>query len=84
MVNKAIVFLSFVFMSRIQKSSNFQDISACNKAYWQSKTPQERLEVALKLIRYAKDLYRANPTNKPLIDGGVILKSNTPIERRRR
>ena len=59
-------------MSRIQKSSSFTEISSYDKAYWWAKTPTERLEAARNLIRYAKALYKANPANKPLSDGGHL------------
>lgn len=68
----------------IYKSQNPDDIPKYDKAYWHSKTPQERLEAALKLILHAKAIYRANPKNPPLDHGNRILKSPTPIERRKR
>ena len=71
-------------MSIIRKSSNFDDIPAYDKAYWWAKTPQERLAAALKLIRRANAIYRANPANPPLHNGGQVLKSDKPIQRRGR
>jgi hypothetical protein len=68
----------------IYKSQNPNDIPKYDKLYWHSKTPQERLEAALKLILHAKAIYRANPKNPPLNYGTRILKSRTPIERRKR
>lgn len=67
--------------SRILKSSSFNDIRLYDKEYWWAKTPQERLDAALKLIKYAKAIYKANPNNPPLAQEGVIIKSRTPIER---
>lgn len=71
-------------MSRIYKSSKFEDIPTYDKAYWWAKTPEERLRAAWKLIQHARAIYYANPNNPPLINGPRILKSNTPIERRKR
>lgn len=71
-------------MSRIHKSSNFEDIPAYDKEYWWAKTPQERLAAALKLIRRAKAIYYANPKNPPLGNGGQVIKSSTPIDQRKR
>ncbi len=71
-------------MSIIHKSSNPADIPAYDKAYWWAKTPQARLTAALKLIRRAKAIYYANPKNPPLGNGGQVLKSDKPIQRRRR
>ncbi len=71
-------------MSHIHKSGNFNDIPAYDKAYWWAKTPQERLAAALKLIRRAKAIYYANPANPPLGNGGQVLKSDKPIQRRGR
>ncbi|WP_128546849.1 hypothetical protein [Larkinella soli] len=71
-------------MSIIRKSGSFPEIPEYDKAFWWSKTPEERLEAALKLILQAKMIYRANPLNPPLTSHGTgILKSHTPIERRR-
>lgn len=67
----------------IYKSQNPDDIPKYDKAYWHSKTPKERLEAALKLILHAKAIYRANPKNPPLDYGTGILKSRTPIKRRK-
>lgn len=44
---------------------------------------QECLTTALKLIQFAKEIYKANPENKPLDNGTRTFKSNTPIERRK-
>ena len=71
-------------MSVIRKSQNFNDIPSYDKEYWWAKTPQERLDAALKLIQFAKEIYKANPANKPLDNGTRICNSNTPIERRKR
>ena len=71
-------------MSTIHKSSNPADIPKYDKEYWWAKTPQERLAAALKLIRRAKAIYYANPTNPPLGNGGQVFKSDKPIQRRRR
>ncbi|MDF7818361.1 hypothetical protein P1X15_12170 [Runella sp. MFBS21] len=65
----------------IIKSQNPDDIPKYDKELWHSKTPQQRLEAALKLILYAKAIYKANPANPPLDNGSRILKSRTPIER---
>jgi hypothetical protein len=65
-------------MDIIRKSSNPADIPAYDKDYWWSKTPQERLAAALKLIRRAKAIYYANPKNPPLGNGGQVLKSDKP------
>ncbi|WP_338869427.1 hypothetical protein WBJ53_20095 [Spirosoma sp. SC4-14] len=70
-------------MSTIHKSQNFNDIPAYDKEYWWSKTPQERLAAALKLIRRAKAIYYANPANASLGNGGQVLKSNRPIKHRK-
>ncbi|QIP15800.1 hypothetical protein G8759_25800 [Spirosoma aureum] len=66
-------------MPPIRKSSNPDDIQAYGKEYWWSKTPEERLVAALKLICRAKAIYYANPNNPPLSNGGQVLKSNKPI-----
>ncbi|WP_165940029.1 hypothetical protein [Dyadobacter psychrotolerans] len=50
-------------MGTIKKSQRFDDIPAYDKEYWRSKTPQERLYAALKLILHAKELYKSNPAN---------------------
>jgi hypothetical protein len=71
-------------MSKIFKSSSRDDIPTYDKAYWWAKTPEERLEAALKLIQHAKEIYNSNPANPPLVNGNRIYKSNTPIERRKR
>ncbi len=68
-------------MDRIYKASNPDDIPKYDKEYWWSKTPQERLDAALKLIRRAKAIYYANPANPPLGDGRQVLKSDKPIQR---
>jgi hypothetical protein len=68
----------------IYKSQNPEEIPKYDKAYWHSKTPQERLEAALKLILQAKAIYKSNPNNPPLYRGDRIIKSRTPIERRKR
>lgn len=70
-------------MKAVKKSNRFEDIPAYDKEYWRSKTPEERLEAARKLILYAKAIYKANPNNKPLDNGNRIFRSNSPIERRR-
>lgn len=71
-------------MSRIHKSSTFDDIPKYDKEYWWAKTPQERLAAALKLIRRAKAIYYANPNNPPLGNGGQVIKSSTPIDHQKR
>lgn len=71
-------------MDTIRKSQNFTDISSYDKAYWWAKTPQERLAAALKLIRRAKVIYYSNSANPPLGNGGQVLKSDKPIQRRER
>ncbi len=71
-------------MSIIRKSTNFDDIPSYDREYWWAKTPQERLDAALKLIRRAKAIYSANPANPPLSNGGQVLKSDKPIQRRGR
>ncbi len=71
-------------MSTIRKSSNPDEIHVYDKEYWWTKTPQERLAAALKLIRRAKAIYYANPKNPPLSNGGHVLKSSTPIDQRKR
>lgn len=70
-------------MDTIHKSSNFNDIPSYDKAYWWAKTPQERLAAALKLIQRAKAIYYSNPANPPLVNGGQVLKSSTPIDHRK-
>ncbi len=70
---------------KIIKSQNPEAIPTYDREYWYAKTPQERLDAALALIKFTKAIYKANPANKPLAeDGGRILKSRTPIERRKR
>lgn len=71
-------------MNSIRKSSNPDELPAYDKEYWWAKTPQERLAAALKLIRRAKVIYYANPVNPPLGNGGQVLKSDKPIQRRGR
>jgi hypothetical protein len=71
-------------MKNIHKASKFEDVVSYDKAFWWGKSPEERLEVALKLIQSAKEIYKANPKNKPLTDGTRIFKSDSPIERRKR
>ncbi|WP_288425940.1 hypothetical protein [uncultured Spirosoma sp.] len=51
-------------MNRIYKASNPDDIPKYDKEYWWSKTPQERLDTSLKLIRRAKAIYYANPARR--------------------
>ena len=68
----------------IIKSQNPNDIPAYNKEYWHAKTPEERLDAALRLILFTKEIYKANPNNPALDNGRRILKSRTPIERRKR
>lgn len=68
----------------IVKSTIFGQAQAQEKAYWRSKTPEERLDAALHLILNAKAIYNANPLNPPLNYGRGILKSDTPIERAKR
>ncbi len=70
-------------MKVVKKSNRFEDIPDYDKEYWWSKTPEERLDAGLKLILYAKAIYRANPTNKPLENGNRIFRSDSPNERRR-
>ena len=71
-------------MSLIRKSRSFNDIPTYDKEYWWAKSPQERLDAALKLIQYAKELYKSNPANTPLDNGTRIFKSDSPVERRKR
>lgn len=71
-------------MDRIIKSSLFQDIPAYDKEYWWGKSPEERLDAALKLILHAKEIYNSNPFNPPLVDGTRIYKSDSPVKRRGR
>ena len=71
-------------MDTIQKATSSADIPGYNKAYWHAKTPQERLEAALRLILQAKAIYNANPANPPLVDGNFVLKLRTPAERGKR
>ncbi|WP_031528167.1 hypothetical protein [Dyadobacter crusticola] len=68
-------------MDKIIKTSKIEDLPGYDKEYWWSKTPEERLEAALKLMRSAKEIYYANPKNKPLGYGTRILKSDQPIKR---
>ena len=68
-------------MSKIFKTSKIEDLPGYDKEYWWSKTPEERLEAALKLIRSAKEIYNANPENKPLGYGTRVYKSDKPIQR---
>lgn len=73
----------FCYMSRIYKSTSFDDIPSYDKEYWWAKTPEERLEAALKLIRFAKSIYRSNPANPGSDNGTRIFKSDKPVQRRR-
>lgn len=73
-----------ISMQEIRKSSKFEDITSFDKKYWLSKTPEERLDAALKLILTAKEIYKANPLNPALNNGTRIFKSDTPIKRRKR
>jgi hypothetical protein len=68
----------------IRKSTIFGETQVYEKAYWRSKTPEERLDAALRLILRAKAIYNSNPNNPPLDHGARILKSDSPIERRKR
>jgi hypothetical protein len=69
-------------MTKILKTKVFQEVNNFDKAYWHSRTPQERLDAALELIQNAKAIYNANPLNPPLDkNGGQIIKSTKPIER---
>ena len=52
-------------MNRVIKSSSFKDIPSYDKEYWWAKSPQERLDAALKLILHAREIYNANPHNPP-------------------
>ncbi|WP_353717354.1 hypothetical protein [Dyadobacter sp. 676] len=56
----------------IIKSAIFGEANAREKAYWRSKTPQERLDAALQLILRARAIYNANPLNPPLNHGKGI------------
>lgn len=64
-------------MSRIHKSSHFEDIPDYDKEYWWAKTPHERLAAAFKLIRWAKAIYHANPKKPPLSNGGQVIIVDT-------
>ncbi|GAB3996428.1 hypothetical protein GCM10028807_38940 [Spirosoma daeguense] len=68
-------------MSSVRKSNNPAENATYDREYWWSKTPEERLVAALKLIRRAKSIYYANPNNPPLGDGRQVLKSDKPIQR---
>ena len=50
----------------IIKSQNPADIPQYNKEYWHAKTPEERLDAALKLTLFTKEIYEANPNNAAL------------------
>lgn len=76
--------MCFWIMNRIIKSSSFDDIPSYDKGYWWSKTPEERLDAALKLILHAKEIYKSNPKNPPLDNGTRIYKSDSPVKRRGR
>lgn len=76
-------FSYFCYMSRIYKSTSFGDIPSYDKEYWWAKTPEERLEAALKLIRFAKAIYRSNPGNPDRDNGTRIFKSDQPVQRRK-
>ncbi len=67
-------------MDRVVKTSSPAEVPGYEKAYWHAKTPLERLDAALELILFAKAIYHANP---PFDDGKGILKSDSPIDRRR-
>lgn len=71
-------------MDTIRKATSPGEIPGYDKAYWHAKTPQERLDAALKLILRAKAIYNANPANPPLVDGNYVLKLRTPAERGKR
>ena len=71
-------------MGTIRKATSPDGIPGYDKAYWHAKTPLERLDAALKLIRQAKDIYRANPANPPLVNGNRIFKFRSADERRKR
>ena len=71
-------------MRTIRKATSPDEIPGYDKAYWYAKTPQERLDAALKLILHAKVIYRANPANPPVADGNRILKFRSADERRKR
>ena len=71
-------------MGTIRKATSPNEIPSYDKAHWHAKTPQERLDAALKLILHAKDIYRANPANPPLADGNRIFKFRSADERRKR
>ncbi len=70
-------------MSKIYKSTSFADIPAYDKEYWWSKTPEERLDAALKLVTFARIIYRSNPANLGLDNGTRIFKSDQPVQRRK-
>lgn len=76
--------MNFRLMGMIRKATSPDEIPGYDKAYWWSKTPQERLDAALRLIRHAKTIYKANPANPPLTHGDRILKLRSPAERRKR
>lgn len=71
-------------MSTIRKATSPDEIPGYDKAYWHAKTPQERLDAALKLILHAKAIYRANPANPPLVDGNRVFKFRSADERGKR
>lgn len=71
-------------MGTIRKATSSDRIPGYDKAYWHAKTPQERLDAALKLIQQAKAIYRANPANPPLVDGNRVFKFRSADERRKR
>ena len=71
-------------MSKVHKSDSFDDIPTYDKEYWWSKTPGERLDAALKLIMFARAIYRSNPANPGPDNGTRIFKSDQPVQRRKR
>lgn len=53
----------------IRKYRSWAEVPKNELEYWLTKTPQERLSAATQLIKFAYQLYNANPQNQ-LIDAG--------------
>ena len=65
----------------IHKYKSWDEVPQNDLAFWLKKSPAERLDAAKSLINRAKNLYNANPLNKPLYNGRRISKFHSIAER---
>jgi hypothetical protein len=53
-------------MSRIFKTSSFEEMEALKRQFVVEKTPAERLEDELRSLEFAKTIYKSNPPNSSI------------------